>query len=69
MPDISKCPGGNCNTRFTCWRFTSLPSPHWQTYFVNLPTEYPCPFYWNDAEYSEDRKIPVDQRSPFKEAT
>jgi hypothetical protein len=32
MPDISKCNGYRCPLKSKCYRFTSTPSPYWQSY-------------------------------------
>lgn len=66
MPDISKCQGYDCKQKNTCWRFTSKPSEAWQSYFVGRPlykTDTDCDMYWDDSEWSDDYKIPKEQRS------
>ena len=64
MPDISKCGGTGCDYKYKCWRFTSKPSEHMQTYFVAPPSfNGQCDFFWNDDEYSDERKIPVSERT------
>lgn len=37
MPDISKCPGGNCPIKETCYRYTATPSKWRQSYFAETP--------------------------------
>jgi hypothetical protein len=36
MPDITMCPGGNCQMRQSCHRYTAEPSSR-QAYFVEPP--------------------------------
>ncbi|CAB4217426.1 hypothetical protein UFOVP1590_46 [uncultured Caudovirales phage] len=37
MADISKCPGTNCNSKESCYRFTAPSSVEWQSWFVAPP--------------------------------
>ena len=37
MPDITKCEGNNCLLKVNCYRYTSKPSKHHQSYFVEEP--------------------------------
>ena len=32
MPDITMCLGNDCPIKETCYRFTAIPTPHWQSY-------------------------------------
>lgn len=51
MPDIAKCKGitetQDCPIRTTCYRFTSTPSEHRQSYFAVLPLlgKYGCQYF------------------------
>lgn len=55
MPDISKCNNNNCPSKDSCYRFTSQPSPFWQSYsdFKFDEKTGKCDHYWNDAEYKK----------------
>jgi hypothetical protein len=48
MPDITKCPGTNCDVKENCYRFTAKPDKHWQSWFTEMPipTGEECDFYW-----------------------
>ncbi len=51
MPDITKCEGVECETRSTCYRYTSKPSKYRQAYFLETPTiNGECEHYW-DTQY------------------
>jgi len=56
MPDISKCIGRQCEIKETCYRYTSKPSVHKQSYFSKLPLmlnengEQECEYYIDDKQ-------------------
>lgn len=37
MPDIAMCLGFDCPSKDKCYRYTAIPNPYRQTYFVNSP--------------------------------
>jgi hypothetical protein len=39
MPDITMCKGAGCPKKENCYRYTATPSPHWQSWFMNVPWE------------------------------
>ena len=39
MADITKCDGGDCNMKETCYRFKAMPCEMWQSYFVEIPSK------------------------------
>ncbi len=48
MTDITKCEGIDCEMRYTCYRFTSKPNKHRQSYFLEtLITDGKCEHYWD----------------------
>jgi len=48
MPDISKCTGGDCPLKETCFRYLAKPSFR-QSYFAEPPyTDQGCEHYWKD---------------------
>lgn len=65
MPDISKCTGEGCTQKNTCYRFTSKPSEFLQSYFVTPPHfNNNCEMRMDDSGWSEQSKIPLEQRQP-----
>lgn len=56
MPDITKCEGRQCELKETCYRYTSEPSKHRQSYFTSPPLtinengEHECEYYWPDKQ-------------------
>jgi len=49
MADITKCTGFECPLRKNCYRFTAKETPHWQSYFLNVPYNFrrkKCPEFW-----------------------
>jgi hypothetical protein len=59
MSDITKCKGGECPIKKTCYRFTSKASD-WQSYFTEIPLkDGKCDMYWE----KKSEKIHAD----FKE--
>jgi len=55
MPDIAKCPGGDCPQKETCFRFTAMPNEFMQSYFVDPPNKGgECDYYWKVVEYPEE---------------
>jgi hypothetical protein len=47
MPDITMCVGGSCPLKNDCYRFRALPSPHRQSFFMNVPySKDQCMGYW-----------------------
>lgn len=66
MPDITMCQGLNvstntmCPQRESCHRFTAIPTPHWQSYFVDAPFESPakCSHFWPiDIDFKQKKKV------------
>jgi hypothetical protein len=63
MPDISKCNNGICPLRYSCYRYTSPPSPMWQAYadfkFTVVDEEVECDYYWEDEKIKKqnDEKL------------
>jgi len=55
MADISKCFGGECPMRDTCYRFLA-PSNEWhQSYFAEVPySEGKCEHYWKTDESKDN---------------
>jgi len=49
MADITKCKGGNCNMKESCYRFTAKDSEYRQSYFSELPInkDGSCDMYWD----------------------
>jgi hypothetical protein len=37
MADITKCTGLGCPLKESCYRYTAKETPHWQSYFVDVP--------------------------------
>jgi hypothetical protein len=37
MPDITMCSGKDCEKKETCYRYTALPNPWYQSYFALVP--------------------------------
>ena len=37
MADITMCNGGNCNLKFTCYRYKATPNEFRQSYFIEVP--------------------------------
>ena len=37
MPDITMCKGEDCPVKEYCYRYTAVPTPQWQSYFVEPP--------------------------------
>ena len=54
--DISMCSGENCSLKKDCLRFVSVPSKHWQTYFLKPPyeNEFHCEYFLNKKHYSRN---------------
>ncbi len=47
MPDITMCKGEDCESKYTCYRFTAEPSDR-QSYFFGSPIENNgCDYYWD----------------------
>ena len=49
--DITKCNGEGCPVKESCYRYTSTPDEHCQSYFVETPGYYShgkwnCGFIW-----------------------
>lgn len=53
MADISKCTGAECSKKETCYRYTAISHPWWQSYFsvapINVETQE-CDFYWENED-------------------
>jgi hypothetical protein len=51
MPDITKCSGIGCPHKEKCYRYTSKPDPHWQSYFTEPPIKEneKCDCYWGEG--------------------
>ena len=50
MPDVTKCKGEGCKLVEFCWRFTCIPSQHYQSYFTESPVnkDGTCDEYWEN---------------------
>lgn len=53
MADITKCTGHNCPVKEKCYRFTSIASEHWQSWFAKSPLEsvdgkLTCEHFWGE---------------------
>jgi hypothetical protein len=49
MADITKCTGLWCPLSQSCYRYTAKETPHWQSYFVNVPYDgkkKKCSEFW-----------------------
>jgi hypothetical protein len=55
MPDITKCRGGSCDKKESCYRFTSTPSEY-QSYFGKPPLndDGTCNYYWEIKPIDND---------------
>lgn len=56
MPDLTMCEGDGCKAKDTCYRYTTTPTPHRQSYFMTPPVDAKgeCEYYI--------KVIPVDSR-------
>lgn len=55
MPDITKCNGGSCSLKDSCYRYTS-PQSKRQSYFMELPYDSEkkeCKYYWKDEDVKD----------------
>lgn len=69
MPDISKCKGTNCQLKFGCYRFKSVPNEPYQSYFTEVPVTNEggvsqCGYFWPTEEF---KKITDDREASRKE--
>ena len=39
MADITKCKGGNCTMKYTCYRFLAEDNEYRQSYFMKVPSK------------------------------
>lgn len=47
MADISKCQGNDCTLKETCYRFTAIANPRWQSYAgFKQKEDGTCDDYW-----------------------
>jgi hypothetical protein len=49
VSDITKCKGGECPFKETCWRYKAPGNDFYQSYFSTVPFEtktYSCGEYW-----------------------
>lgn len=55
--DISKCTGDNCPHKEKCYRFTSLGSIDYQSYFVTPPIKEDgsCEYFWDNEGYKDEK--------------
>ena len=58
MPDISKCDNKSCPSKDSCYRFTSMDSPFWQSYggFQYDEETGKCDHYWNNKKYKKEKE-------------
>ena len=54
MPDISKCKGGDCPLKDSCYRYTVIPSDY-QSYLYSPPykvinNHLMCEYFWRNHE-------------------
>mgnify|MGYP006998149801 CR=1 FL=1 len=54
MPDISKCKGGDCPLKDSCYRYTVIPSDY-QSYLYSLPykvvnNHLMCEYFYRNHE-------------------
>lgn len=56
MPDISMCPGGDCPSKETCYRYTAEPSM-WQSVadFNTRRKGDKCDNYWPNKEENKEK--------------
>jgi hypothetical protein len=58
MSDITKCLGEGCVLRNTCYRYTAISNPHWQSFFTSSPLqENGCEHYWRTDEQVHRGKV------------
>lgn len=54
MPDISKCKNETCTLKELCYRYTSKPNEHWQSYGSFKQDEAgDCEYFWSNKEKAE----------------
>lgn len=56
MPDITMCEDHVCPKRENCFRYTAIPDPYRQSYFVGSPRQpNGCLNFWPLEETDESR--------------
>jgi hypothetical protein len=57
MTDITKCSGEGCPLSETCYRFTAVGDPYYQSYFVQPPykEDTGCSMFWNTEGKKDER--------------
>ena len=51
MPDIAMCPGGECEIKLMCYRYTASPSMYSQSYIEPEFKDGKCPFFWDNTGF------------------
>jgi len=69
MSDISKCMGGDCPLKDTCYRYLAPTHPTYQSWLNSVPYDNGCDFYWEmkrglpmseEEEMSRFKKVLTD---------
>jgi len=58
MPDITMCKGKGCPKKENCWRYRAIPTPNWQSYFVNSP--------WSEEKQECEHFLDLEKRQGFR---
>lgn len=51
MVDIAKCSGEDCHIRETCYRYTAIPDPDYQSMFTPPLHDGVCDMYWHRCKH------------------
>lgn len=59
MPDLTMCQGNNCKMRDSCYRYTAMPNPWRQMYFMSSPFDSligKCEYYNLDTRTEAEKQ-------------